>query len=343
MASSAEAEVKTVEEVKVDASTETPSPDVKPADTPSESAAGQDKGPTSTLDAVKAALGKPKDAEATPTPEGKPDAAEAGPSSENPDDDLPEEVTDDELSHYHSRTRKRIKGLVEKVKTLGGTVESLTPKAERFDQITRFVADAGLDTDEVNTLFEVGRLMKSDPAAAYKAIMPYVVQLQQVLGVVLPQDLQQEVSQGLIATERAQELARARAEAGLSRQRAELVESRTQQEQAGRVTADIERSVAEWEQKWSSTDPDYRAKQPRVMKEIELELLRRRGSGRLPRTTTEAVALAEQARKTVEEDLKAFIPRKPEIKPVTGGSAVRSTPAPSNSLEAVKFAMQRAG
>src|SRR3546814_175135 len=91
-----------------------------------------------------------------------------------------------------------------------------------------------------------------------------------------------------------------------------------------------------WEESWKQSDPDYRLKAGRVREKVELLVMRRQGA---PLSPNDALALAKQARAEVETEMKAFLPKRQEVRPVTGQAASQSRPQPTTSLEAMKMAI----
>lgn len=322
-----------------------------------ESSAAEEKGEKperSMLDAVRDAL-EPADKggeSSAPDAEGQGEA-ESGEGTEGEgeadaeSDDLGE-VTDEELSRYHSKTRRRIKKLLDERNTARDQATELEPKAQRFDQMVQYVNNAGLTADEVNQGFGImASLVKArtDPDAAQQALealAPIVNHLQQATGQALPQDLQQAVQQGYISREHATEMARLRSSSEMARAAATQASENVQRSQAEhqqQTMQEVARSVSDWEQKWSESDPDYQAKQPRVMEKIKLALYEAQQSGQYPRTVKDALDLAEKAKREVEQEIGKFRQQRKEIKPVTSsGSAPTASPKPQTMLDVVKQA-----
>lgn len=311
-------------------------------------AAGKDeKKPASLLDAVRAAMpGKEKSsgsesggeqgAESDPAP-----AAEGGKKPEDDADTGEElgEVTDDELRRMHSKTRRRVKQLLGGIKERDEQIAEVQPKAQAYDRISTYVAEAGLNKDEVNQGFEIMRLMKADPFAALDAIKPFYEALLQATGAVLPNDLQQRVQAGYLSQEDAQELARHRARGSLHTEQQKRDNDAAQQRQTveaqQRAVTAVQGALTEWESVRSKSDPDYTLKASRVQEKLKLRWLQ----GDRPGDAAAAKKQADDVLKEVEKELKAFAPRKQEIRPVTGGTSADAAPAPTSMLEAMKRAV----
>lgn len=326
----------------------THTPDVNAAEA---STADEGAKEPSILDAVKAAL-EPKDEEKSPGSEGQEadtEDAEAKSEEDGAEDDLGD-VTEEELSSYRPKTKRRIEGLLNERKALKDELEGLRPQAQQFEQMVNYVRDAGLDTHEVNQTFEAARLIKAasrgqvDPQVALDAIMPFVQEVQALAGQILPPELQSQVEQGALSEAHARDLARLRASTqardAAARQAADVAarqqaeqQTQAQARQAAQATA---QAVSAWENSWKQSDPDYRLKTGRVQEKVELEVMRRRGA---PLGPEEALAIAKKARADVEAELRAFQPKRTEVKPVTGQAASESRPKPKTSLEAMKMAI----
>lgn len=329
-------------------SQETQTPDVNDA---ASSPADEGVDHPTLLDAVTAAL-KPKDEEKSPGSEGQEaetETEEAKPEEGEADDDLGE-VTEEELSRYRPKTKRRIEGLLNERKSLQAELEGVRPQAQQFERMVQYVQEAGLNTDEVNQTFEAARLIKAasrgqiEPSAALEAIMPFVQELQALTGQILPPELQTQVEQGALSEAHARDLARLRAgnqaRDAAARQAAEAAQ-RQQAEQHTRSTAQaaaqrVATAVSAWENDWRSSDPDYRLKAGRVNEKVELAVARRRGA---PLSPEDAVAIAKQAKTEVESELRALRPKPTEQRPVTGQVASDARPKPKTSLEAMKMAI----
>lgn len=338
-----------VEEAVVATNTELGAKD--PAESPPAEATSE-KGDM--LSAVKAALEPKEKSLNSESQDSKPDAtAEAAPKEGDKPDEDSDDFTEEELTQLAKlkpKTHKRITKLLDEKKADLREIEDLKPQAQQFQQMARFVQDAGLSVDEVNRGFDAMRNLKQDPLKAYEQIKPIFLQLQQMVGEVLPEDLVQEVSQGRLTEAHARELALARTRTTLATQRVQTFEQQNQQRQE--VEAFESRrnaaagSVSEWERTKSKSDPDWKLKQSRVTELIELDLHRRQKSDpNFFPSSDEAVSMAEAALKKVNEEMKRFNPRPKAVNAVTDVASTRSTAKPANMLEAAKqgLAQARAG
>jgi hypothetical protein len=106
-------------------------------------------------------------------------------------------------------------------------------------------------------------------------------------------------------------------------------------------------AITKWESDWKASDPDYSLKQSRVSEAIELELSRATALARegkpnnLPRNVEEAVKLANEVKKRVEKEMRAYIPKRNQpINHITGNGVTNgSKPAARNMQEVVRLAV----
>lgn len=319
-------------------------PAVAPAATASPDATKVDPSATkdvSLLDSVKAAL-KPKTEASSASPESQDPSAKPEGAAEG--DEEPEgDPTEEELARYHSKTRKRMSKLMGERNAALDEVKTLTPDAEIGRRITSYIADSGMSSDEANLLLEVGRNMKRDPLKALEQLKPYYDALTRMSGDVLPDDLRQEVEAGRLTDGHAKELARSRTERQVLTHRSQASEThlreRTQQQNIEAHAAAVSGAVSTWEANQAKSDPDWKLKQGRIGELIELEVRR---SG-FPKTTQDAVAMAEKAKVKVTQELAQFAPRRPAITNVNPASAARAPIAkPSSAIEAARLALKSA-
>lgn len=255
------------------------------------------------------------------------------------------EVTDEELRGYHSKTRKRVKQLLDERNTAREEVDGLKDKAGRFDQVVETVTRHGLTSSEVDQGFEMmGLLVKArtDPGAAKQALEAlggYVQQLQHVTGDVLPADLAQEVQQGLISEQRAKELAASRQGQQMAQRRHEQDSEAQQQRDAAQRMNDVSTAVSKWESQWQASDPDHAVKLPLVQSAIEAAV-----SSALLRgdkiTAQDALKIANDAKAKVDAQLATFRPKpKPVASAPNSGGMTAPTPEPASMFDVVRSAV----
>ena len=290
----------------------------------------------SLLDRVKAAIG-PKKEGSSPS-QGSQEAKPEGEAPSKEDEQPPEgDPTEEELSKYHSKTRARIRQLMDRAKTAESQVNDLKPDADLGRRITSHFSESGINPQEANLLLDIGRNLKKDPLKALEQIKPFYDALTRMSGDVLPADLQEAVTKGEITEAYARQLARTKTEAAISTQRTSQQDEQQRQRQAHEQTqqhaAAVGQAISTWEANQAKVDPDWSLKSDRLRELIELEIRR---SG-YPKTTADAVKLAETAKTKVNADFARFAPRKAAVSPVNPSSAARPAPAaPKTALEAAR-------
>lgn len=316
------------------ASTSTESQDVGSTG-PSSGDAEKAQKATSVFDAVSLALKPKSDAEGSPASE-TPEKTDPG----TEDTPLPDDPSADELNRLHSQTRKRVKQLLNQRNDARNEATQLKPRAEQADRMNRFVEASGLDWSEVNSGFELMRLMKTDPMEARKQLLPIMQALDKVCGFELPPDLQQKVDQGFTDEATARDLAQQRARANLAtnanQRTVQTVQRERQEAEHRQFSASVESAIKSFEKSWKGSDPDYAVKSSRVTEKVELALSRMAQQGKTLSSPAEAVKLIEDAKASVEKELKPFLQKRERIDPLPGGGVTaNSNPKPKSMAEAI--------
>ena len=328
-----------------------PTTDVKPSEvssTPEQNTGDKPKGdPPSMLDAVKSAL-KPK-ADAAPasqTPEKQADGTEPPKAEETPDEE--KDLTEDELKSLSARTQRRFRKLNSDVKTRDTLIGQLEPKAQEFDRLDQFVRSAGLSPTDVQGTLRIASQLRSDPHAAYEALLPIMQHLEAAIGNVLPPELAQRVQAGYLTEQDALAMSRAASHASFSRQQLEA-ERQQQQEWSYRQNRQQQldttvSSVEGWEKQQATRDPDWHLKQADIRELVELEVSRKRLADQnwLP-SQDEALKITKAAYDKVNDRLKRFVPKPQAMArdPNGGGASPGSQPEPKTMLDAVRMAASR--
>ena len=300
------------------------------------------KAPASVFDAVNAALKQQPAA-----PEGSPASDSPGTEAPESEDDKPlsDEVTQDELNRYHSRTRKRIQQLLDKGKTQSAEIGRLSPLAKQAERINQFVQSSGLNWDEVNSGFELMRLMKTNPMGARKQLEPIWEALNKACGFELPPDLKQKVDLGYVDETTARELAQERARANLAANANKRTAAQIQQAQEAaahqRFGDGVKSAVKTFEENWKRSDPDFAVTHPRVMEKVELTLARMAKKGEALSSPADAVKIIEEAKSAVENELRRILPKREPINPLPGGGVTASgNPKPRSMADAVAMGLR---
>lgn len=257
------------------------------------------------------------------------------------EDELPDEISDDELKGYKPKTRRRMEQLLTRVKERDEQITALEAPAGEYQKIEAYLESTGTTYEQCADAVEVAALLNNDPEEAYKRLAPIMQELAQKVGAVLPQDLQQSVDSGYMTQEGAREIARLRARESVSQeqqQRQQEQQKRQYQQTQRQLMTDMQNAVAGWEQRTASSDPDYKHKSARVQEKIELALLKAQQSGTLPQSVNDAVAIAENALKVVNDEYRK-IGKKPAVSVVDGGSSNTAKAPPRDKYEAAEQAL----
>lgn len=295
------------------------------------------------LDAVQTAL-KPETGGTPPSKTPETEAkAEDPDAADKADAEKDAEPSDEEKAHWSDRTQRRFKRLTGDVKRLTADADALRPRAEAYDRIDTFVRQSNLSPTDVQQTLLIASQLKNDPGAAYQRLVPLMAQLENVLGLALPPELQQQVDQGLISEQNARAMSRLAAEARMSNAR---LQATSQQQQQGQQRQQVEQqvnaatsSVEAWETQRAQRDPDWSTKQPLVAEQVELAVIRERRDRQDPQwfpTPEEALKISQTAYDRVTERFSQFKP-KPAATPrdPASGNTNRSRPAPKTMLEAI--------
>jgi|GEM_PF-2807923 len=323
-----------------------PNPDEKPA---SESSA-EDEGATqeTMLDAVSKAL-EPKeespaseepDPESAETPaEGSAEDDESDDSAESDDSFDEGELTEQERQHLSQQTQRRIKKLVAQGKEQIAKIEELQPRAEQFDRILSYVKENRLTQEDVDQTFNIAALVRNDPEKALEALMPIVQTLEAATGRTLPDDLRNEVRQGYITREKAEELSQARAARTLAETRNREADERRQKEERQRDTQtrldNAVNAANQWHADQAAKDPDYKLKQARIAEKAELEV-RRVGKILEPSEVTELLGRIKQE---VDKETARFAPKPRPAAVVEGTASPGNRPKPESTLDVINQAL----
>ena len=274
-------------------------------------------------------------------PASEPEAAKADsepksePEAKAEDED---KLTDEELKRLPVKTKKRIDDLLNQRREKEAKIAELEPKAQELERITESIRATGLNSDDVKNTFEIATALKrGDLFRAKELLSPIMEQLNRATGGELPQDIAEKVRLGLVDEDSAKELSAARARGTVSQfqHQQTLQEQQTAAQQ--RANAELVQSVNTWEQGKAKSDPDWKVKAPLVTDTLRAML----HQGRRPSNQQEAVAMADEALKTVESRLA---PLRPAARPITavttGSSSQRRAPAePKDYLDVVNIAL----
>lgn len=313
--------------------------DVTAAPSPAEGDAKEP--PPSLLDVVKNVVEPKEEAEAPSAPEpAKTDDPAAPPVP-------PPEMTDAEIAalpfHNHPRFREvlsqrnALRGELGEAQT---KLRQYEPDAQQWMNVREFMQSNNLSDQDVLDGFRMMALLRTDPLQGRAAIAQYLTDVDRALGLLLPDDLREDVESGYLSEERAAELAKARAatasyEAQTAEQRQQ--EERNQALRENEALAQRLTSAAEtWENARRARDPDFEVKADLIadrMRSIaQAERLQ-------PRTPEEITALLDRAAQDVAVHLKRFVPAARAVnRPTSASPATVAAPEPKTLREAIMLA-----
>lgn len=306
--------------------------------------------------AVRSALGEPKEGQSS-SPSDKSISAEivdptkvAVQDAQKPTDDN-SDLTDVELSLLKPRTRKSIERMRGQLSELGNENQELKtrvqeyeqykPAAEALGRFEGFCKEANLDKDDISNTLAIAKAVRNDPEKGLQLLIPVVNQLMEIVGAVLPADLNEKVDTGEISPQYAQELSQLRSREARNKENQEWTREQqriTEHQNSVKQLADTTgEAVSTLEKQWQTSDPDYRIKSTMVAEKIELELRKRQEKGNMPKNAQEAVELAKGVKLEVDNYFKKFLPKKSSVQTVLGvGTSTGSKPVPKNLKEAIQ-------
>lgn len=331
----------------------------------------------SMLDAVKSALSAGEEQSSGSGDEKGAEAAAEAATDESQDkskaaegDDLGD-VTQEELQSYPSKTRRRVKQLLERAKGAETEISTLKPVAERMARIDSFVTANELTKDNLNTLFDGAVKLKkggltdedfrtgvemmlavnNDPARAYQLLTPLMQSLAALTGEVLSPELAEEVKAGRIAEERALEISRARANQVVTTHQQTQAEQKAEadaiaQEQAAMAQQGdaVATAITNWEKAWPTRDPDHSHKYAAWNDKMSVYIERVK-LGLEPKPDAKAIiAKAEQFQKEVTA---TYLKMRPTRRPINGtpagvGTVTGAKASPGSLKDAINGALARA-
>jgi len=188
--------------------------------------------------------------------------------------------------------------------------------ALRYQNVERFLDDAGLTAEEAHDALQLMGLAKTNPAEAFRQIRPWLEKLVVAAGEVIPEDLRQRVQKGELTEDAALEVSRSRATTASVRAAQSFREQQDQRRQERTAVSDIRNAATSWESDRQLKDPNFATKMPAIMKEV-LYLQRTEGT---PTDAAGVRAQLDKAYKAVNAALKPAVQQqRPAVRPVTGG------------------------
>lgn len=306
------------------------------------------------LQAVQKAVKEPRTSQQAGEPGGVPlaptaktETAASADGTKPADDDLPDEVTPEEIASYHPSAKRRVDKLIEQRRALRADVErlkALEPSAKAADSVTKYLRDNDIAQDDFLLTLELAAAMRrGDFKTFYEGVRPYMQLAEEYLGVSLPADLQQRVAEGHMTSQAARMFARERMDRMLSE--SQRIRTTQLHDNAATVTAQtnlanaVRDEVNKWEQATMSADPDYAAKKAAVQ-DTMWAVVREQGA---PQSPEHAVKIAQEAYRRVNERFRSWTPprRSTSSQPRSTGKPNGAAPEAKSLKEAVALARAR--
>ena len=213
--------------------------------------------------------------------------------------------------------------------------------AQRYRNVTDYIEGQGLSADEAAGLLQIGGLIKTNPAEAWKRMQPVVQQVLQAAGELLPDDLKQLVQEGKISPEGAMEVSRSRAAVKSTEFRQQFDQQRQQTRQQTEMQRSNLGAVASWEAERRSRDPNFDAKMPAIEDKV-IVLQAREGRPNTPE------GVKAQLQKAYDAVSSAYVPpapvrqQRPALRPVTGGQVTGNVrPEINSTIDAIRTVVGR--
>lgn len=287
------------------------------ADAAKSSAATEDEKPFDPLSIVRDAVDARKKDDPAPA-----SSADGEDNSEGQPGE-PKKQDDEEYSDVPFHKHPRFQQLLRKSK-------AYEQDAVRYQNVQGFLDQAGLSSEEAADGLAIMGLMKTNPSEAWRRLQPAVQKLLIAAGEVIPDDLQQRVQSGEMSREAAQELSRARAAAQNVTAAQSFREQQAARRQQTETVSAVQSAAQVWEDDRRTKDPNFDAKYVDLQKEVAW-LLRTEGQ---PTTPQGVRAQLKKAYDTVSARIAPpppAPPRRPAIRPITGGQVAGGQPLPANA------------
>lgn len=321
-------------------------PDVKSSDSSTDKDVKKDpeqslkdlisKGIKDVTEGAKAKSDSSADEENTKEDKDKTDETEG---AEKPEDDSDKIQASEDINKHpkvKAILRERKKARAERDEALK-QVELYKKDAGQWQQIRNFLDTNRIPDSDAGEALKLAALWHKDPVQLFQRVQEIYMELGQRIGAILPQDLQEEVNQGLISQERAQQLASANGKTKLVADKAQYTENQLAQQNNQREYDFRVQLFNNWAEQTGKTDPDLQRKFPFILERVKY-LLDTEGD---PRSPQEAYDRLTRAHSEVSTRLKDFIPARPVTKPSPNPSApgVSASPPPKTFDEAMKRAL----
>lgn len=294
------------------------------ADSSTAADANKPEGDT-TLSVVRDVVGKSKEKSAEAS------SAESVDAGKQPGAKAPKEPDNENYSDVPFNKHPRFRELLAEAK---GNRDD----AQRYRNVQQYIDNLGLDAKEAAETLHIGGLIKTDPVAAWKALLPVVERVAIAAGEMLPDDLKKQVAEGKLPREAAIEISRSRAQVSTVTARTQWAEQRSQEREAANARQANLDAVSSWEAERRARDPNFDAKMPALQKEVAWLQTK---EGR-PKDPAGIRAQLQKAYEAVVPTTQAPAQRPQAKRPVTGGQVAGNIqPEVKSSLDVVKTVLAR--
>lgn len=307
-------------DLNTDAAAETPEVELAGA----ESSDAQD-GTKDTLSLVRDVVGEKKPSEAA-------SSAEGGVEGQQPEVSQPKTLDNDKFTDVPFHQHPRFKEVLRQR-------DSFKEDATRYQNVQNFLDTNGLGADEAADGLQIMALAKTDPAAAWERMKPFVQNLLVAAGEVLPDELSARVQRGELTVQAAQELSRVQAQLRSTQQGQSFKEQlaqKTQQQTAIKSNMD---AAASWEADRRIKDPNYEAKSVQLRKEI-LFLQSQEGIPGTPEGVKDQLNRAYAAIVLPQQTAPAR-PKPTQKSPTSAQISGNSAPSSGSTLDIIRAHRQR--
>jgi len=250
------------------------------------------------------------------------------------DDSIPEDAP--------SKTRKKVRLLLDQRRELREHIAQIQPDAEVGYTLSNFAHENDLAADDiVSGMNAMAAIRRGDYAHFYQIVAPYVRHAQEVLGLVLPEDLGRSVKAGQLPEAAARELAQLRFRQLRAEDQARTVTANAESERTQFVQNDVQRAVSALENRFAASDPDYRAKADSVRRTAQAMLFERGGK---IGSVREALDVVQAAYNEVNTQYRRLQPQVRATSPQPNGHSQQplARSAPKTLMEAALAGLENA-
>lgn len=202
--------------------------------------------------------------------------------------------------------------------------------AGRYKNITDYLEQNSLSSEEAANALSTFARAKYDPAGAFTELKPWLQNLLIAAGEVLPDDLKDRVAKGEVSSDVALELSRERARSKSHETRQGFEAQRQQRTTQVNLATELATTAQSWEADRKVKDPNFAAKEPLLLREIAY-LQQQEGK---PKEKAGVLAQLQKAYEAVNKTFRAPAAqqqqqRRPAAKPVVSGQTNNGAVVPA--------------